>query len=92
LLDGQGILIPFPLHLTGGNLAEAVEAGWSESRTQGVQISYEQLLTGSVRVAKTFAPNVSVLLYLCSEEPDHSDQREIRERPHPLFTILERFH
>ena len=81
LLDGQGILLPFPLHLSGGKLAEAVEAGWSEARTLGVQISDEQLLTGSVQVAKTLAPYISVLLYLCSEEPDLRDQRGKRKRP-----------
>ena len=72
LLDGQGILLPFPLHLTGGNLAEALEAGWTEGRTQGVQM----LLTGSVQVAKTLAPYISVLLYLCSEEPDLRSKRK----------------
>jgi len=35
LLDGQGTLLTFPLHLTGGNLAEAVEAGLIETHTQG---------------------------------------------------------
>ena len=35
LLDGPGILLPFPLHLTGGNVTEAVEASLTEVRTQG---------------------------------------------------------
>lgn len=48
LLDGQSSLLPFPIHLTGGNLAEAVKAGCTEAHTQGVQISDEQHLTGSV--------------------------------------------
>lgn len=48
LLDGQISLLLFPRHLTGGNLAKAVKAGWTEAHTQGVQISDEQHLTGSV--------------------------------------------
>jgi len=82
LLDARDGLIPIPLHLTGGNLTEAVEAGWVESNKQGAGIDEESLLTAPVKISKALAPMVSLLLYLCSEEPEIDDAKgDQKKRP-----------
>ncbi len=87
LLDTDQGLVPIPLHLTGGNLTEAVEAGWVEANKQAglhgqTAISEEAILSGPVKVSKALAPMISLLLYLCSEEPDIGDARgDAKKRP-----------
>lgn len=81
LLDTVGGLIPIPLHLTGGNLTEAIEAGWVEANRQGAEIEEETLLAGPVKISKALAPMISLLLYLCSEEPEIDDPRGSGKRP-----------
>lgn len=81
LLDTAGGLVPIPLHLTGGNLTEAIEAGWVEANKQGAGIEEDSLLTAPVKISKAIAPMVSLLLYLCSEEPEIDDSRGGSKKP-----------
>lgn len=88
LLDTDAGLQPVPIHLTGGNLAEGIERMLVEASKHG-HVSEEALLGAPVPAARELAPLVSVLLYLCSEEPDiesaGGDSRK-PENPQPTKT------
>jgi hypothetical protein len=81
LLDLDEGLIPVPLHLTGGNLSEAVESGWVEANKYGAAIDDESLLVGSSHVARSLAPLVSTLLYLCTVNSEIADSRGSGRKP-----------
>lgn len=80
LVDDDRGLTPYPLHLGEWPLSEAVERAVAESRRQAVAsgntIAAVGLSSAGVieSVADAVAPIVSMVLYLCSEQPDIDGQ------------------
>ena len=70
--DAQRGLIPIPLILGQGSIADAlqrvIESGMQQAALHGKQLPAEPQITRSV--AATLTPIVSLVLYLCSESPD----------------------
>lgn len=79
-LETNGLL-PVPLHLTGGNLTEAVERAWAEANKHGANFGDDDLLLHSQQVARFLAPLISLVLYLCSEEPDVAEANGSARKP-----------
>lgn len=82
MLDPDGMLVPFVIHMKSGSLAECIESVVSEATRQAVYHGKTALIdqvrppSGSVdQVAKM----VSLVLYLCSDGADY--QRAIRPQP-----------
>lgn len=81
VLDLDSMLLPVPLHLTGGNLSEAVERNWTEANKHGAKISDAVMMEAPQKLSKVLSPLVSVLLYLCSEKPDIESSSGKPEHP-----------
>jgi hypothetical protein len=92
LLDpGGGVedLLPVPLHLVpGGSLYDATQAALAETARQARRLGLPSLGT-SFPMDEALSPLVSLLLYLCSEEPDVRDgagSQRLPRRPNPIRT------
>ncbi len=92
VLDAGGALLPVPIHLAGG-LEAGLEAAHGEAVWQwtaagprtGDQVRGFQEQLGAARPAirEAIEPIVSLVLYLCSEEPELADRAGQRRRPGP---------
>jgi len=76
LLDTEAALVPVPLHIGQWSLKEAVARADAEtSRVSGVPSALlEKVLKSSLRI-KSIQPLLSMILYLCSDEPEVQDER-----------------
>lgn len=89
LLDAEGSLSPIPLHLGEWPLAEAVDRMLGESVLQATLAGAAQRIPppGSQEaLVNAVRPLISLLLYLCSDEPEIDDERQPGthpERPRP---------
>lgn len=78
LLDQDAALTAVPVHLGPWPLVEAVERTIRESRQQAAKIGLRMPDTGnaSVILADQLVPLISILLYLCSDEPEIDNERQ----------------
>ncbi|MDF1554424.1 MAG: hypothetical protein P1P84_15240 [Deferrisomatales bacterium] len=87
--DGVEDLLPVPLHLVpGGSLHDAAQAAQAETARQARNLGFPTLGAG-LPMDEALSPMVSLLLYLCSEEPDVRDGRgsqRLPRRPVPTRT------
>ena len=78
-------LVAFPIHLDRGSLVDAIGAAMQEARRQAVNHGRSKLLNlmnfDFRLIADQVAPLVSLLLYLCSEEPDTDKPLPTNPRP-----------
>lgn len=77
--DGRPMLVPIPLHLVG-SLGDAISAMWAETRRHGGGAVPELPVQAMRASAAALAPLVSLVLYLCSEEPDLGGETPSRPR------------
>ena len=93
LLDRSDGLLPVPLHLSGGNLAEAVEQMLAESDRQAIRRGLppsDHLFELPQKVSQQIAPLVSLLLYLCSEQPEIDELGGAQRKPQNPIQIKTR--
>lgn len=83
LFDCEGGLIPFPIHLGSWTVTEAVERAIAEATKQaqlsGIEMNSSPLFVREI--AANLNPLISILLYLCSEEPEIDDLRSPGNSP-----------
>jgi len=83
VLDTESELLPMPLHL-GGNIIDVVNKALIETHVQGtlagatLPVPSQKVVTD---LAAEIAPLVSLLLYLCADEPEIEDRRHPGYRP-----------
>ncbi len=87
LLDIGQELIPVPIHLTGGNLTEGIEQAWIEANRHGAKLSEDDMMELPQKAGKSLAPLISLLLYLCSEQPDIDKSDGGSGKPQNLIAI-----
>lgn len=91
VLDTENALLPLPLHLGKWTMTEAVDRAFQETVNQSRKIGFP-LPTDERRpdeLAAELYGLVSLVLYLCSEEPEIDDEREpgaYPQRPRPTRT------
>lgn len=89
LLDCDSDLIPVPLHMGNWTVTEAVDRAVSEAAKHAA-ILKSKLGEGLVeKMSEQINPLVSIVLYICSEEPEIDNDREpgtSPARPHPKKT------
>ncbi|MDQ2077429.1 hypothetical protein [Marinimicrobium sp. ABcell2] len=80
LLDTQTFLVPVPMHLGKWTVTEAVDRAYAESRKQwhltGLSDSILKAEPDAEAAARELYGLVSLLLYVCCEEPEIDDKRE----------------
>lgn len=95
LLDGEAELTPFPIHIGKWPLSEAVSRAIDVGRLNassmlGVKVPHEaqSIIQNAVpsSLTPTFAPLVSLLLYLCADEADLGVGVNRPSRPTPTRT------
>jgi hypothetical protein len=83
LLDTEAALLPIPLHIGPWNLTEAIERAMAESQKQAMSLGKE--FRGYQKIPKPISKNlsalVSMVLYLCSEQPDIVDKEPTGKTP-----------
>lgn len=83
LLNSDGQLIPVPIHIGQWTLTESVDRAIGEARKQSLNAGIGALLP--VELAEKMAAQlysiVSLLLYICSDEPEIDDERTPGESP-----------
>lgn len=87
LLDTEQLLLPFPVHLGEWPLLSAVQRAINESsRHIPMGTMVELPSTSDVeQLSSTLAPMISLVLYLCSDEPDFGPKKK-PQRPKPKRT------
>lgn len=87
LLDIEEFLLPFPVHLGEWPLQTAVQRAINEStRHIPMGIMLELPSTEQVKqMAATLSPMISLVIYLCSDEPDFGPEQK-PQRPKPKRT------
>jgi hypothetical protein len=87
LLNTENALIPIILHLGKWTVSEAVERAIAEAKHQAELHKLDTLdLSGTTKDISQNLAILSLLLYLCSNEPEIIDERRPQdrpERPHP---------
>ncbi len=91
LLDTENALIGIPLHIGAWTVTEAVDRAMAVSKLHGENagISFPFTPDAVQSIATEINPLISVLLYLCSQEPDIDDTitpQSFPERPRPKKT------
>lgn len=91
LLDTEQSLIPVALHMGRWTITEAVDRATQQAVKQGSLIGVPESLISAVTdcSAATVSSLVSLVLYLCSDEPEIDDEREpgsSPQRPAPKRT------
>src|SRR5690606_29832432 len=91
LLNTEGALIPIPLHMGPWTLTEAVDRAWAEAERQGAirEAGFKPTQEAVEQTATSLYGLVSLLLYICSDEPEIDDEREpgaSPTRPQPKRT------
>ena len=84
VLDGEQMLLPVPIHLGQWSLAHAVERVIIEATRHIPAGTLVQVPSGQVieELSGMYGPLLSLVLYLCSDEPDYGPtQRPTRPRP-----------
>lgn len=87
LLDTEQLLLPFPVHLGERPLVSAIQRAINES-TRHIPMGtvIELPPTEQVeRIAAKLSPMISLVLYLCSDEPDFGPEKK-PQRPKPRRT------
>lgn len=78
LMDCEDRLLPIPLHLGDWTVTEAVDRFVAEGARQSMLLKHQPLSMAPEGIEKISAdvnPLLSLLLYLCSEEPEVDDER-----------------
>lgn len=93
LLDTENGFIPVPLHVGKWTITEALDRAYSEARRQWHKTGLPESILDTEPDAGTAAAElyglVSLLLYICSDEPEIDDDREPGahpQRPKPKRT------
>lgn len=91
LLDTEQSLMPIPLHMGKWTITEAVDRAMQEAIKQGCALGMTRPSTPppSDDLAANLYGLVSLVLYLCSDEPEIDDEREpgiSPQRPTPTRT------
>ncbi|WP_347990092.1 hypothetical protein [Methylomonas sp. AM2-LC] len=92
LLDTEEGLIPIPVHIGQWTVTEAIDRATAEARKQLKIAKLDFRLPDMDEVqqlAMSINPLISMLLYLCSDEPDIDDERVLGSspsRPQPVKT------
>lgn len=74
LLNADETLIPIPLHIGRWTLLESIERAISEAqRHTSINLS---TIDPAQSVANSIKPVISILLYICSEEPEIQNEKE----------------
>ena len=83
LVDGEKEIVSVPLHLGDWDLKTAVEKYIDESGFQGAKIGHEISYTADdiSAISADIMPIVSLILYICSDEPDLSNLEKPSENP-----------
>lgn len=83
LLNTDGNLIPVPIHIGKWTLTEAVDRAVSESKKQAAIIGIGNILPAELaeKTSAQLYALVSLVLYICSEEPEIDDERQPGEHP-----------
>lgn len=76
LLDCESNLIPLPLHIGKWTLTEAVDRALEESLKQARLAGVPESAVDPGEIAAQLFGLVSLLLYVCSDEPEIDDERE----------------
>lgn len=89
VMDTEKSLIGFPLHLGNWTVAEAVTRACNEASRQSMLRKSPALHSADTdaEITRQFMPLVSLVLYLCSDQPDLAGAKGNRpERPRPVRT------
>jgi len=91
LLDTEKILIPVPVHIGPWTVTEAIDRMASEAAKQAglANLHFDKNPEQVQQLAADINPLISMLLYLCSDEPDIDDARvpgSSPSRPKPVKT------
>lgn len=78
-------VVPFPLHLEGGTLREAIDASFSEANWQAEKHNYPTNFAPWRTLQAEIESFISLLLYLCSDEPEIDNEREPGTAPHRVY-------
>lgn len=81
LLDQPDKLVPVALHLVPGDLEASLRAFEAEAAYQASRVNGLILPSMSKQFAERLAPLLSLVLYLCSDQPDFGDADRRPEHP-----------
>lgn len=83
LIDGDKSMVSVPLHLGEWDLQTAVEKYIDESGYQGAKLGHEISYTPDdiSAISSDIMPIVSLILYICSDEPDLSNLEKPSDSP-----------
>jgi hypothetical protein len=76
LLDTESELVVMPIHMGKWTLTEAVDRAMAETARQAARININMPPAPSDALAAQIYGLVSLVLYLCSDEPEIDDERE----------------
>lgn len=84
LLDTEQLLAPMMLHIGAWTVTEAVDRAISEALSHaGIVRQHHPTVNDDVpKLAASLQPLLSLLLYLCSDEPEVEDKEEPATQPH----------
>jgi hypothetical protein len=74
------VLLPMPIHLTRETLAECIDAAYEETNKQANGLA-KDILPDATRSAAEVAPLLSLLLYLCANDPDIAGRKPDTPQP-----------
>jgi len=91
LLDTDAALIPMPVHIGPWTVTEAIDRAVSEAVKQAAiaGFAFRRDMDQVMQVSAEINPLVSMLLYICSDQPDIDDARvpgSSPSRPKPVKT------
>ncbi|MBK9497365.1 MAG: hypothetical protein IPO08_23155 [Xanthomonadales bacterium] len=86
LIDSADALLPIPLHVGKWSLAEAASKAIAQGQVQGKAVGLSIDAAVDAEIVESPSPLVSLLLYLCAEDPEIGDgtrRRRSRNLPRP---------
>ena len=90
LMDGDTGLTPYVLHVGKWTITEAMDRSTREASKQAdsaaIDFNYEASRDVTESVAMEIRPLISLLMYLCSEDPEYKGGAKTNGRPAPIKT------
>lgn len=84
LMDTEQELLPIPVHIGKWTVTEAIDRSMSESTKQATKHNTTNFNVGMdtvASIAEEINPLISLLLYICSEEPEIDNSRQPGKHP-----------
>ncbi len=86
LIDSADALLPIPLHVGKWSLAEAASKAIAQGQVQGKAVGLSIDAAVDAEIVEVTSPLVSLLLYLCAEDPEIGDGTRRPKIPEPTKT------